>query len=63
MRVQFAQVKELVDPAKKMVGRNVIFQVEGVKQRRLAYILTSHHRDNSASMMGMNWINSFAILQ
>ena len=46
LRVQSAQVKELIDLAKKMVGWNVIFQIEGVKTKALGlYILTSNHRD------------------
>jgi hypothetical protein len=51
--MQFAQIKELINAAKQMVGRNVIIKVEGLEQGRLAGLLMSHHRDNSARSMGV----------
>lgn len=54
MPVQLAQVQELVDAAEQMVRWNVVFQVEGVEQRRLADFLTSHHRVNFRSIDGMS---------
>lgn len=44
MPVQLAQIQKLVNAAEQMVCWNVVFQVEGVEQRRLPGFLTSHHR-------------------
>jgi len=35
MRMQFAQIEELINTAKQMVNGNVIVKVEGVKPRTL----------------------------
>jgi hypothetical protein len=50
--MQLAQVQELINAAEEMVRWNVLFQVEGVEQRRLAGFLTSHHRDDFRSIDG-----------
>ncbi len=52
MRVQFAQIKELINAAKQMVGGNVIVKVEGVGQGCLCSLLTPHHRENPGRSMG-----------
>jgi hypothetical protein len=60
MLMQFAQVKEPIDPAKQMAGWNVIFQVECVEQWRLANVLTSHHREEFHSIDGKSVNQSHA---
>ena len=50
--VQLAKVQELIDAAEQMVRWNVLFQVEGIEQRRLADFLTSHHRVDFRSING-----------
>jgi hypothetical protein len=41
MFVQFAQVEKLIYTSKKMIGRSVSVQVEGVKLRHLFGLLSS----------------------
>lgn len=41
--MQLAQIEETIDAAQEVVVRDVVFEIEGVKQRRLACILSSHH--------------------
>lgn len=52
VRVQLAQIQELINATEQMVRWNVIFQVEGVEQRRLPGFLTSHHRVDFRSIDG-----------
>ena len=44
--MQLAEVQKLVDTAQQMVGRYVVIEVEGVEQRCLRNLLTTHHRGN-----------------
>lgn len=43
MLVQLAQIEETIDAAPEVMSGNVVFEIEGIEQRRLAGILSSHH--------------------
>ena len=36
MLMQLAQIEETIDAAQEVIGRDVVFEIEGVEQRRLA---------------------------
>ncbi len=42
--VEFAQVEKPINPAEHVARWDVVFEVEGVEERRLSGVLTSHHR-------------------
>ena len=50
MLVEFAQVEKPINPAEHVARRDVVLKVEGVEERRLSGVLTSHHR------CGIRWI-------
>ncbi len=54
MLVQLAQVQEATDAAEQVVRRNVLFEVEGIEQRRLAGFLTSIIASDFRSIDGMS---------
>src|SRR5712692_2418876 len=42
---QLTEIKEVVDASKQMIGGNVIFETEGIKQRLLVATLPTHHAE------------------
>jgi len=55
--VQFAQVEKPINPAEHVARRDVVLEVEGVEERRLSGVLTSHHR------CGFRWIDGRSVKQ
>jgi hypothetical protein len=53
--VQFAQVEKPINPAEHVARWDVVFEVEGVEERRLSGVLTSHHR------CGFRWIDGNSV--
>ena len=53
--VQFAQVEKPINPAEHVARWDVILEVEGVEERRLSGVLTSHHR------CGFRWIDGKSV--
>jgi hypothetical protein len=43
--VQLIEIEEVVDASKQMIGGNVIFETEGIKQRLLVATLPTHHAE------------------
>jgi hypothetical protein len=46
---QIAEVKEPINPAQQVIGRNVIVEIERVEQLLLSTRLMSHHGHRSLS--------------
>jgi hypothetical protein len=44
---QIGQVEKLMNPAKQMIGRNVVVKVERVEQAVLIAAVVSHHIEQS----------------
>ena len=42
---QLAQIKKVIHPAQQMISRNVIFEIERIKQSLLIATLFAHHVD------------------
>lgn len=63
MLVQTVEVEEPVDATQQMVRRDVVLEVEGVEQRRLRCLLPTHHRVDSARLMGCQWTSFSAVDQ